>query len=122
MSEWHEHIPKNGVFCRFSSDENLFVLIKDTQDFLEFLSDYACEPESLNPLTSAEMWQLMPWQTIETAPKDGVFFVVLTENGFLSSARYTTKFWLDGRGEFVNTSGSVIRFVKWLPLPKSEDL
>jgi hypothetical protein len=69
MSEWHENIPPQGVFCRFSSDESLFILIKDKQDFLEFLSDYTYQPEDLTPLTAAEMWQFMPWQGIKDAPE-----------------------------------------------------
>ena len=129
MNEWHEKIPPQGVLCR--NDLNNIVIIvpcdKNGDDYYALNDDEDCisndgdgyNHKDLTPLTVDEIGQFMPWQPIEHAPRDGSYFGVITEKGFLNSARYTNDFWLDGRGEFVTKNGNLISFVKWLPLPKN---
>ena len=83
--KWHENIPENGVLCE-DDNGNLVKIVpcdKDGDDYYALNDDEDCisscrdgyHHDDLTPLTSEEIWQFMPWQDIDSAPRVGEFLV-----------------------------------------------
>jgi len=59
-------------------DDSIIHIIHNEQDRLEAISDYGYD--DLIPLTSADMWQFMPWEGIDKPVPASNKFLVMTRN------------------------------------------
>jgi len=106
--EWHENIPENGVLCKEKSSGSI-IRIMGKSNLLDSMLMDDCRSrnhfgtDELTPLTAEEIWKLMPWQDIDSAPINTV--IITMDN--------------DGVVNPITLRGiaQCSFFKKWLPLP-----
>ena len=111
--KWHENIPENGVLCKQSNGS--YKVITEIEHDYHFddcttygVSEYGeDEIEDLTPLTAKEIWQFMPWQDMDSYPRDASRCFV----------RYKNSGWIDLK---VPTEVDIRDDIEWLPLPQAK--
>jgi hypothetical protein len=119
--KWYENLPQHGTTFlvnlteEFKDDIPYFLASnKLLQDTLED------ELELVRPATMQEIWKLLPWKSMDTAPKDGTTFLFKYDvNNSIGLCKYHEsnkqfKFYNDG-GLFTTISDP--KNGKWVELP-----
>jgi len=105
--EWHENIPENGLLA--TNRHGVLVIVNNKKgDIVIYNNSIETYPENLTPLTSDEIWKFMPWQDVNSAPRDGSEILLLFENGVIATNCADYSFWTEKR---------ILYPIKWMPLP-----
>ena len=111
MTKWYENIPKQGIPIHVNNDDFNEIIVFKPEHLERFTTD---ELDECTPLTAAEVWQLMPKQTMETAPRDGSFILIWCLHAWHIA-------YYDAENEcFTSCEFLLLGAEKWQPLPTGD--
>ena len=114
QNNWWDNIPENGVLCKDDSGD--LQLITSAKGIFGFRSlDYGYPLSKLTPLTAAEIWQFMPWQSMDSAPRDGKRIIIICKGGHFDVGYWNLE---DDCFKSLISLAKIYHAAKWLPLPE----
>lgn len=92
--QWYKNIPLNGMLCKEKISGHIVRIMKKSEYYHGLVLDDCFREnlfdiDELTPLTAAEIWDLMPWQDMETAPCDGSHIIVRDKYGITCHAKFS---------------------------------
>lgn len=108
-TEWYKNIPPQGVLCHAKNSMALIKCFDENDDTgIEDNGDYY-HISDLTLLTAAEIWELMPWHDMQTAP-------LLKEILTVSKADFDDRDVMNIT--MLHDDNQRNAYKKWLPLPE----